>query len=115
MVRIVAVTGGRDAPTSSQTAVFDALGAEYDREPFTLHVGCARGIDSYAVLWAEVNQRPFVLLRANWEKHGRSAGAIRNTEILKGAALLLAFPGGVGTADCVKQAKSKGIDVVAIT
>jgi hypothetical protein len=57
---------------------------------------------------------------ARWERHGRAAGPIRNRELLEQAiaravahsspgsmasVLVVAFPGGAGTASLVQQAR----------
>ena len=53
---------------------------------------------------------------ANWKKHGRAAGPIRNKQMLEEAKpdLVIAFPGGAGTANMVKQAREAGVKVEII-
>jgi hypothetical protein len=54
---------------------------------------------------------------ADWGLHGKAAGAIRNRAMLVGpppADLVIAFPGGRGTANCVAQAEALGIRVVRV-
>lgn len=52
---------------------------------------------------------------ALWHRHGKSAGPIRNLAMLSlKPDLVLAFPGGRGTANMVAQAKAVGIRVKAI-
>jgi hypothetical protein len=50
---------------------------------------------------------------ADWKKHGRSAGPIRNQHMLDVGKpnLVIAFPGGRGTADMMKRAEKAGIEV----
>lgn len=43
--------------------------------------GNARGIDSLGAAWAERREIPVKLFPANWSKHGKSAGIIRNREM----------------------------------
>ena len=43
--------------------------------------GGARGVDSMAEHYAEVNEIPFVVHQADWDKHGKGAGYIRNQTI----------------------------------
>lgn len=51
--------------------------------------------------------------RADWDRYGPGAGPIRNQEMVDaGADLLIAFPGGRGTEDCVRRAEVAGIRVV---
>lgn len=50
---------------------------------------------------------------ANWLKYGRMAGAMRNQQMLdeEEVDLVVAFPGGKGTADMVRRARAAGIEV----
>jgi len=49
---------------------------------------------------------------ADWETHGRAAGPIRNEKMLTWKPdLVVAFPGGVGTADLVRRAEAAGVPV----
>jgi UDP-N-acetylmuramoylalanine-D-glutamate ligase len=52
---------------------------------------------------------------AKWDLHGKSAGPIRNQQMLDtGVDLVIAFPGGKGTAHMVSIAKKAGVKVVEI-
>jgi len=56
---------------------------------------------------------------ADWKKHGRAAGPIRNREMVRlaahlGVAACIAFPGGAGTEDCTKQAVAAGLLVLRV-
>lgn len=79
----------------------------------TIISGGARGVDSTAIDFAICNFCPFVEFTADWQKHGRSAGPIRNQQMLEQGRpdLVVAFPGGVGTADMVARAKKANIPV----
>lgn len=51
---------------------------------------------------------------ADWRKHGKAAGPVRNREMLdRGPDLVLAFQrnGSRGTQDCVDEARRRGIAV----
>lgn len=78
--------------------------------------GGASGADSLAVDWAVVNWVPFEEYKADWETHGKAAGPIRNKEMLeKGKPdVVVAFPGGRGTAHMVKIAKEAGVKVIEV-
>ena len=43
--------------------------------------GTARGIDKLGELWAKHRGIPVKRMPADWDKHGKSAGAIRNREM----------------------------------
>ncbi len=80
---------------------------------FVLVHGDARGADTLAAEWA--NNDAWVLVEAHpadWNKHGRKAGPIRNQEMLdSGIDGVIAFAGGYGTADMVNRALQTGVPV----
>ena len=84
-----------------------------------LHGG-ARGADRTIGRAAFQLGWPVEVLPADWRRHGRAAGPIRNRELLEQAiaraeahsspgyqasVLVVAFPGGAGTASLVQQAR----------
>ena len=75
--------------------------------------GGARGADELARSWAKNRNIPVETYPADWKQHGRAAGPIRNGVMLAESKPdgVVAFPGGRGTADCVKQAEAAGIKV----
>lgn len=74
--------------------------------------GDAKGADSLAGEWARVAGIQEVICPANWEIHGRSAGYRRNKMMLSlKPDLVLAFPGGPGTANMIKLAEEAGVEV----
>jgi hypothetical protein len=76
--------------------------------------GGAPGADRLAVSWAIANWCAFKEYPADWSR-GKSAGPIRNQAMLNEKPdLVVAFPGGRGTADMVRRAKAQGFDVVEI-
>lgn len=114
----VLVCGGRDYPgRATVVATLDDLAARYG----SLHVieGGARGADRFAYDWA-MSVGPdkcgwLSHMPAEWTKHGKAAGPIRNAEMLAHSPdLIVAFPGGRGTADMVRKAKSAGFNVEVI-
>lgn len=109
----VLVCGGRDF--NDGDFVYNELSRlDHERGPFTviLH-GCCRGVDLDAEGWALAAGKQICGMRAEWEKHGRAAGPIRNGRLLDtGCDLVIAFPGGRGTANACKQARERGIEVI---
>lgn len=75
--------------------------------------GKAPGADSLAIDWAVVNFCAFIEFPASWELHGKSAGPIRNQQMIDEGRpdLVIAFPGGRGTADMIRRAQKSGIPV----
>lgn len=78
----------------------------------TVIVGRARGADSIGEAWAEERGIPVDTYPAQWNKHGRRAGPIRNQQMLDEGKpdLVMAFPGGTGTAHMVKIAELAGVE-----
>jgi hypothetical protein len=75
--------------------------------------GGARGADTLAGEWAKLCRIPIEVYRPEWSRDGRAAGIIRNRRMLVEGKpdMVLAFPGGRGTADMIGQARAAGITV----
>lgn len=110
----VLVCGGRNFRDRVHlTETLDWLHA--DRGPITLVIhGAATGADQLSGVWARLNNVPVREYPAKWREHGRSAGPIRNAQMLKEGQpdLVVAFDGGTGTADMVSKARAKGVEVI---
>jgi len=78
--------------------------------------GGAQGTDCYAAEWADRWEVPHLQFNADWKTKGKAAGPIRNQKMLDEGKpdLVVAFPGGAGTADMVRRAKKAGVEVVEI-
>ena len=108
----ILVCGGRDyADTCALAEALDAIG----RETAITHLihGAARGADSLAAAWAKGRGIPAPAFPADWRKDGRAAGFLRNAAMLRDGRpdLVVAFPGGKGTAHMVKLARAAGVPV----
>ena len=108
MTRVL-VCGGRD---------FDDYGfvrevLDYYAPTVVIH-GAARGADSLAHRWAQNTYTPVESYPADWKRDGKAAGPIRNAKMLAegNPDLVIAFPGGNGTAHMAKIAKAKGVHVI---
>lgn len=111
----VLVCGGRDNPNVS--LIFDTLDALRKSTGFDLLIeGDAPGADRVAGAWAKMRRVDLRLFPADWQKHGKAAGPIRNQRMIDEGKpdLVVAFPGGRGTADMVSRAKLAGIPVEEI-
>ena len=75
------------------------------------------GADYWARMWAQARGVHSVTCWADWDQFGRWAGPKRNKEMLEryGPDLVLAFEGGKGTADMVKQAQAAGVAVRSVS
>ena len=76
--------------------------------------GGARGADALASRFAYCHSLPLIILRPDWETHGRKAGPIRNSEIVAQADVLVAFWDGAsaGTRDSIAKARAAGKRVI---
>jgi hypothetical protein len=111
----IAVTGGREFNnTKLVQTVFHGI-AKIAWKVTLIH-GAARGLDTIAAeqareffWWIE----SYPVTPEEWKKYGRHAGNLRNRKMLSESKphILLSFPGGSGTADCVKAAMGMGISV----
>lgn len=75
--------------------------------------GGASGVDLFAADWAAINGTDYQEFKADWKEYGRAAGPIRNQRMLEEGKpdLVVAFPGGPGTADMVRRARGAGVRV----
>jgi len=78
--------------------------------------GHARGADSLGERWAKENEVPLEIYPAEWDKYGKSAGHQRNYKMLiEGLPdTVIAFPGGPGTKNMLKQARTLNTTVETI-
>jgi hypothetical protein len=73
--------------------------------------GDARGADRTAGTWAMLRGVPREVFKARWAEEDGAAGPLRNQRMLDIGQpdLVVAFPGGSGTADMVARARKAGI------
>lgn len=117
------ITGSRNLTDDHRDAVFSALDKAVeswvdehgeDTENTFIH-GAARGADSIGASWAVERGWKVEPYPANWEEYGKSAGYIRNEQMVKsGVDLCVAFPMGnsYGTRNCMKIARQHKVPVV---
>lgn len=112
----VLICGGRDfADDRKFWLQMDALLEQYG--PITCVIqGGAPGADYFAALWANEQKIELKTYNADWRTYGRAAGPIRNEQMLREGKpdLVVAFPGGRGTASMVALAKAAGVRVVEV-
>lgn len=75
----------------------------------TLVHGAAKGADLLADEWGYYAGVNVAAYPANWGQRGRAAGPLRNREMLtkENPDIVIAFPGGTGTADMVEISLKK--------
>lgn len=106
------VCGGRNY--DDRVRVFRELDALEINEGVDLVIhGGATGADALASEWAISRCIPERWFAAEWKRFGRPAGPMRNQRMLDEGKphLVLAFPGGPGTADMVNRAIIAGVEI----
>lgn len=109
------VCGGRNY--SDKKSLFQTLSHAHALKPATVLIhGGANGADSMAGEWAKWAGVEVIVFMADWKKYGKAAGPIRNTQMLDEGKpdAVIAFAGGLGTTNMVKQARARGIRVIEI-
>jgi len=117
----VLVCGGRDYDDRERLfRVLDKAleAATLAERTFVLIHGGAKGADALSGVWASmrkdrVEERVYP---ADWKTHGRSTGPIRNRLMLTDGQphVIVAFKGGNGTADMIRQGKKAGVPVYEV-
>lgn len=75
--------------------------------------GGAPGVDQLGYQYASYNGLELMFHLADWDKHGKAAGPIRNQEMADNADALIAIRKDMsrGTTDMINRAKAKGLEV----
>jgi hypothetical protein len=117
---VIAAGGGRDLAWPHQRIAAELLARTGGRLVHLLLHGGARGADAAIARAAHQLGWCSLVMPAHWQQHGRAAGPIRNRKLLQQAiaraeahtspgsvasVLVVAFPGGAGTASLVQQAR----------
>lgn len=109
----VAVVGSREFPDLSLVSEFVAS------LPSSCVVvsGAARGVDSVAASSARRRGLHVSEISASWSSLGRSAGVVRNAELVSCVDVLVAFHDGVspGTASSVSLARRSGVPCFVVS
>lgn len=109
--RRVVVTGGRDYDDLEH--VFEVLNGY---APIHVAHGDAKGVDTMVLDWARTVRVVCTVYPAKWDDYGASAGPIRNGFMLEDFKpdFVLAFKGGAGTENAIKQAHKNNIKVIRV-
>lgn len=112
----VLVCGGRDYNNYSHLYhVLDDI--QDERGAFSVVItGDAAGADHWAESWAYMAKIRHMKFAADWIGYGRKAGPIRNQIMVDEGRpdLVIAFPGGNGTADMVRRARKANLEVIEV-
>lgn len=111
----VLICGGR---TFCDHLLFKETLDKLHKERRITHIlqGGAKGADYLAHCWAARKGIRETVYNADWKKHGKAAGPIRNKEMITEGkpSLVIAFPGGAGTAHMVECAKRLKIETIIV-
>ena len=82
----------------------------------TLISGNAKGADKLGERWAVDNNIPVERYIPEWDKYGRKAGHIRNSQMAQNADALIVFWDGKskGTANMIENAEVWGLEILEI-
>lgn len=110
----ILVCGGRDF--DDYELLYTTLDLiTYGQNDVIIIEGDARGADKMAGQWAKERGHRLEVFPAEWGKFGNRAGPIRNQQMLnEGPDLVIAFPGGRGTAHMVGISKKAGVKVIEV-
>lgn len=104
------IAGTRDFSDYQMLEVMTDYYLKNQQNP-TIVSGTARGADQLGERYASARGYNIIRFPANWDLHGKAAGAIRNTEMATNSDALLAFWDGQsrGTKHMVETAKKMGL------
>ena len=108
------ICGGRDRDVEVWGRAVNS--AIVSTDPDLVICGDATGIDACVAAACSRLGVALCIWPAHWKAHGKSAGPIRNRWMLVYAKpdYVIAFPGGVGTENMVKQAEDSDVPVIRI-
>jgi hypothetical protein len=105
---------GCDCKDKAYAHICRVISIECPWDITTVISGTAMGVDVMGERWAQEHNIPIERYPANWKKHGKSAGPIRNKEMSMVAdACLVIYDGNSrGSANMIKTAKEKEIGLM---
>ena len=89
---------------------------EYLEDVFLIVSGGAKGADMLGEKWANESGVKTLIYKPDWDKYGKSAGFVRNEDIVEASDLIICFWDGLsrGSENSIKLAREKGIPVKII-
>lgn len=112
----VLITGGRDYKNRQRFNRYLDQFHWKNTIDLIIHGDCPTGADTLANDWATVNRVDCLPIAADWKKHGKSAGPIRNRLLVDEGHpdVVIAFPGNTGTRDMITYARTKNIHIIEV-
>lgn len=107
------IAGGRDY--GDYDAMCMAL-EPYQDADVTVISGDCRGADRLGQEWAHDFNKPIRLFPADWRKHGKAAGPIRNRDMAKVSDVAVVFWDGKsrGTKNMINEARRAGMELTIV-
>lgn len=115
LIRVI-VAGGRDFDDYAMLCKkLDKILVNHERVKIVS--GGAKGADKLGERYAREHGHALEVFPADWNKHGRSAGIIRNAEMARYASHLVAFwdKKSKGTENMIKFAQENGLFVRVVS
>jgi hypothetical protein len=111
----VIIAGSRTTPENNKE-LLEQISQILPKENLTIVSGTARGGDRLGENWAKENGVEIRQFPAEWNKHGKSAGMIRNKEMAEYATELLLIWDGEsrGSANMKKEAEKRKLKITEI-
>lgn len=110
----VIVAGGRDFDKEYYAFCCLNKWANGTNDPIEVVSGGAKGADNLGEYWANRRHNTkATVFKADWDKHGKAAGPIRNAQMAEYADALIAFWDGKskGTKNMIDTALKEGLEV----
>ena len=109
----VIIAGGRDF--NQYEVLKDYCDKMLSQQSSSIEIvsGTAKGADQLGERYAKERGYPIKRFPADWDKHGKAAGPLRNKEMADYATALIAFwdEQSKGTKNMIETAKSLGLKV----
>ena len=113
----IAIVGGRDF--NDYPLLKESISAYIDahEKPENIVSGGAKGADTLAAQFAAEMGIPLLIFKPDYQRYGRGATLVRNTQIIENAEVVFAFWDGQskGTKDSIKKAEKLEKELYIIT
>lgn len=101
----IAIVGSRDFTNyEAMKKAFDIVKEQYPVSEIL--TGCAMGADSLAVQLANERDYKLTVFKADWNRYGKGAGPVRNTDLVNKSDIVMVFWNGIsrGSKDVIRKA-----------
>ena len=113
----LAVVGSRSFTDKATVFFFlDAYRETFGDKLVIVSGGCPNGPDNHAEMYGWKHDIPLQIYLPDWDKYGKGAGFIRNSEIVENCDEVIAFwdRKSNGTRDTIRKAEKKNKEVIIV-